>query len=343
MWSDGAAALAAPRHDARSLRRTLASVLPATSTTSDEGGATLEVERSSVDPPRLIAATLLESSSLRAIRVEGEPVVGVQAFLDGTQQSRVLAHVEGAPLVEGTVAAVVRVRRDRRMATWKHLVARAVYGSRSSIPGSLWGALVDAGLPMVDTDERSTSDGAVAESVHPFILRDAAVHRVQEDREHLERQLAEEWCARQDGTLFVDGGISGSERVAGSQCVIGVVKSHRTLYAEGEGLRTVLALREGERTSVFRVTSARRSPVASWYLRLRDPSGRDPMWGLVRVEVALPPEAPSTATVEAIATRAAEVSRWVLGERSPVALPDGRWDRMAYGIRDCEEFLKAVV
>ena len=25
-----------------------------------------------------------------------------------------------------------------------------------------------------------------------------------------------------------------------------------------------------------------------------------------------------------------------------LALPDGRWDKMVYGIRDCEEFLKAV-
>ena len=27
---------------------------------------------------------------------------------------------------------------------------------------------------------------------------------------------------------------------------------------------------------------------------------------------------------------------------TPLALPDGRWDKMMYGIRDCEEFLRAV-
>jgi hypothetical protein len=26
----------------------------------------------------------------------------------------------------------------------------------------------------------------------------------------------------------------------------------------------------------------------------------------------------------------------------PVSLPDSRWDKMVYGIRDCEEFLKAL-
>ena len=65
-----------------------------------------------------------------------------------------------------------------------------------------------------------------------------------------------------------------------TRCVVGVVKSHRTLYAEGAGLQVVFGLRAGERTTAFRVTSPKRTTVASWYLRLRDPLGRDPMWGL---------------------------------------------------------------
>ena len=78
--------------------------------------------------------------------------------------------------------------------------------------------------------------------------------------------------------------------------------------------------------------------VASWYLRLRDPVGHDPMWGLVRVEIAHP----ETQELHAIGDRADEVSRWILAEASPLALPDARWDKMVYGIRDCEEFLRAV-
>jgi hypothetical protein len=74
-------------------------------------------------------------------------------------------------------------------------------------------------------------------------------------------------------------------------------------------------------------------------LRIRDPRGHDPMWGLVRVEVAQP-----VAGGEAeVGRRADEVSRWILAEVSPVALPDGRWDKMVYGVRDCEEFLRAVM
>jgi hypothetical protein len=62
------------------------------------------------------------------------------------------------------------------------------------------------------------------------------------------------------------------------------------------------------------------------------------MWSLVRVEIALP-RRPDVAT---LGSRADEVSRWILAESTPLALPDARWDTMVYGIRDCEEFLRAV-
>jgi len=166
----------------------------------------------------------------------------------------------------------------------------------------------------------------------------SATMRDRGDLEAAERELAERWCEGADGELFVDGAITASERVATSSCVVGVVKSHRTLYAEGDALRAVLHLERGARTSVFRITSPKRTPVASWYLRLRDPHGRDPLWGLVRVEVA----EPRGASAKTIGERADEVSSWVLAEALPLAVPDARWDKMVYGIRDCEEFLRAI-
>jgi hypothetical protein len=62
------------------------------------------------------------------------------------------------------------------------------------------------------------------------------------------------------------------------------------------------------------------------------------MWGLVRVEIAQPKR------IEAsdVGVRADKVSRWILSEVAPLALPDARWDKMLYGVRDCEEFLRAI-
>ncbi len=315
------------------LQRELVALLPEARLAMGE--STLELAINANDAPRLISATVLEGSTLQARRVIDPPTPGFRAFLDGTQRSIVATYLGGVPVVWGHVAAVIRERRSRRMHTWAApLMETRLYAPRAVLPSVMWGTLAARfGDLLVDTTDGETDGGA-----HPFALRDAALHRVQAHRELAEQRLAEQWCTRESDALFIDGGISGSERVAVSACTVGVVKSHRTLYAEGAALSAVLALKQGERSSVFRVTSPRRTTVASWYLRLRDPAGHDPLWGLLRVEVANP----AGDQLHAIGERADIVSRWILAESNPLALPDGRWDKMVYGVRDCEEFLRAV-
>jgi hypothetical protein len=317
----------------RELQRRLAGLLP-TSGTMPGGDTLLEFASPNAEPPRLIDAAVIESGGMRAHRVFGAADVGFAAFLDGTQRSRVLGYDRGIPIVHGTVAAVVRERRNRRLVTWRRpLLRRAAYAPLELLSPTWRDALERSGASVRDTS--ASAEGAV---VHPFALRDAAIHLVQRDRERAEQELAEEWCGFENRPLFIDGGISGSERVAVSACTVGVVKSHRTLYAEGVALETVLGLRVGERSSVFRITSPKRVTVASWYLRMRDPAGHDPMWGLVRAEIAHPLRIEESAVGE----RADTVSRWILAETVPLALPDGRWDKMVYGVRDCEEVLRSL-
>ena len=164
------------------------------------------------------------------------------------------------------------------------------------------------------------------------------MHLAQADRERLEQHLANRWCSRETAPIYIDGGLSKNEPAATSPYAVGVVKTHRTLYVAPEAIPVVARLRAGERTTAFRITSPHRAPVMSWYLRLRESSGRanaGPLWGLVRIEVADNTPDPTA--------RADTVSQWVMAERTPLALPDPRWPAMAYGIRDCERFLRAVV
>ena len=53
-------------------------------------------------------------------------------------------------------------------------------------------------------------------------------------------------------------------------------------------------------------------------------------------------EVAEKASGSAVSRRADEVSSWVLAETLPLAVPDARWDKMVYGIHDCEEFLRAI-
>ncbi|MGH7651620.1 MAG: hypothetical protein ACREMS_07220 [Gemmatimonadaceae bacterium] len=306
-----------------------------------EGMTSLEPSMTS-EPPALRAATNVEGSALRAVRVPDysrEASSGFGGFLDGAQKVQVFGHFEGMPIVLGTVSAAVRVRVNRRMTTWGHrqpIVERKIYLPLRYLPPMVEIAGIadgkdDTGWQIVDTST-ADADGNFP-SRHPSHLAERAIRAVDRDREKLEDRLAEAWCARSEAPLFIDGGISRSTDVASSSCAIGVIKSHRTLYVEEDALRIVLGLRQGERSTVFRVAPRSRSSVLSWYLRLRAAEGRDALWGLVRVEVA---------ECDRPGERADEVSKWLMAEKTPLSLPDGRWDKMVYGVRDCEEFLRAI-
>ncbi|HEX6967116.1 MAG TPA: hypothetical protein VF166_15105 [Gemmatimonadaceae bacterium] len=307
-------------------------------------GAALPLERMPGDPevPHLSEAEPVEERTVRAHAVPGEPTPGFAAFLDGAQESRVLAWMGAAPIVYGRVAAVIRERVQRRLVTWREpLVERRLYA-----PLAYTGRdALEAAFPppaLIDTVPPD-ANGEIPKP-HPILLLDRARSAVSRARELLERRLAERWCDAEQRPLLIDGGIGASETVAHAPCVVGVVKSHRTLYLDGAALDTVLGLRLGERSTVIRI--APRGPhtasVLSWYLRLRSPDGHDALWGLVRVEVADSERFASPADAARVTERADTVSRWVLAERAPISLPDPRWDKMVYGVRNAEEYLKSV-
>jgi hypothetical protein len=327
-----------PDAASRAALRSLMQRLPGMSAV--EGGS-IEPAMSS-DPPLLRSAKIVEGSSLRVVKVPDftrDTVSGFGAFLDGTQQVRLVAHHFGMPVVFGTVAAGVRIRLNRRLITWGHeppRVERKIYLPLRYLPPlvEIHGAgreMSSGHWEIVDTST-ADQDGEYP-SQHPAVLQERATRAVDRERDRVEDSLAEAWCARAEAPLYIDGGISRSERVASASCAVGVIKSHRTLYFDGHEVGKVLGLKKGERTSVFRVSPRSRNSVLSWYLRLRDEAGHDPMWGLVRIEVA---------ECDRPTERADEISRWVLAETTPLSLPDGRWDKMAYGVRDCEEFLRAI-
>jgi hypothetical protein len=285
------------------------------------------------DAPSLRDVEVLEPGGMRAIPVAGDAVPQFAAFLDGAQWSLVL-WAGAIPVVHGTVAAVIRQRENRRMTTWRvPEVRRALYAPIALLPADWREATGELGLDVVDTLEKRK-----LESGHPLELQEIAYQAVLAAREAIEKSLGESWCERTTLNLFVDGGIAASKAVARSANAVGVVKSHQRLYASSEHLTTVMHLAAGERSSVVRVAEGKRTPVASWYLRLRDQASHDPFWGLVRVEVALPAKGDE----KSLSARANEVSSWILAEALPLSVPDARWDKMVYGIRDCEEYLRAI-
>lgn len=320
----------------RTAQRLLGSLAPPVRAT-DGPGPTLETLPAPAESPRLVKVQSVEGTTLGARAVPGAPETAFAAFLDGVQTSHVAGHWGIFPIIHGRAAAVVRQRHNRRLTTWEQLAPPAsIYMPCAFVPTAVLEGLASGPFRLVDTTPPDPEGGEDAAGPHPMALAERAVHFVQAERERLERSLAERWCRTQEAPLYIDGGIGGSEPVATSATSVGVVRRHRTLYVGFDRFPVVANLGPGERTTAFQIALAGRTPVLSWYLRLRDAAGRDPLWGLVRVEVA-------ELDAERVRERADEVSRWIMAERAPVALPDSGWHGLAYGVHDCEEFLRATI
>ncbi|MBI3790156.1 MAG: hypothetical protein HY275_04685 [Gemmatimonadetes bacterium] len=310
------------------------------------GGAPLDLPRDADERPRVERTTALEPAGPGARVVP--PLAGphTRAFLDGVQRTERVGYLMPGhlPVVHASCAAIIRVRdADGRLHTWADALVRddALYAPLALLDADARAALEAlalAGHAVRDSlaDGGGSSGATPGVAPHPLALDRAALDAVRTTRARLERELADRWVASGDGWLWVDGPLPG-DATRRAPNAFGVIKSHQTLYAEGDALAQVLALRAGERSRAFVHEGTSRVRVASWYVRLRDGGGAGPFHGLVRIEAALGSE-PTAA-----GARADEVSALVLAERQPLSRPDPRWDVMAYPIRDAEQVLRAVL
>jgi hypothetical protein len=232
-----------------------------------------------------------------------------------------VAYCGAAPVLLATIRAAVLERRDRHL---RAVILRERFlcvGRRQALDAA---GDVLAGLDRVETDD--------TQPAHPVRDLVQASHAIDEARGALEREAALGYRMRSDGWLVVDGSLAEIPAAATDQRMVAVSKSHSTLPFDGEELERYLRLPVGHRSSIFTPASRRFVPVRAWALRLWHWEGRDLLHGLVRVEVT-----PAMGITE----QADELSRWLLAERAPVSAPDQRWDRLLYGVRRVEEFLRA--
>jgi hypothetical protein len=255
----------------------------------------------------------LQAHSLEAIDPLGSQF---NYFLDGIQRSWLVYMVDYVPVYYGYTAAVIRQRSDRHLHTWLHQAHEAIYLPFAHIAPSELANLQAQDFQLLDT--------LPPQELHPLSLRDSAREAIANRRQQLESELAEQWIkANSLGWLVMDGAISQLHPRA-----IGLIKSHNTQYFPFPEQAIILGLRAGQRSSMFQ--PAQRQGVYSWYLRLRENHSTDPYFGLVRIEA-------SAKTPE----QAHQISQWLMAERRPLSLPDHRWDRLIYPIRDCEQYLRS--
>jgi hypothetical protein len=301
------------RSQCSQLRKSLAGQGLVTATAMPEAAGRQEDAR--VRPARLIEGTSLVVRPVGAPEAFGQPL----AFLDGVQRSEVVAYAGSSPLLVAEVAAAIRLRQDRRLATVAEERLLFVAGRAPSL-ALAGGALAGIECHVIEDDGPA----------HPLRDLELARRLVDRIRGNLELAVYDRFRAAHDDWILVDGSLTASPALAADRRAVGLSKSHATLPFEGQDLDRYLRLPAGCRSSMFQ-PAGERAPVAAWGLRLWPFEGRDLLHGFVRLEVS-----PSAAS----AKHADEVSRWVLAERAPVSA-DARWDRLVYGIHSVEQYLKA--
>jgi hypothetical protein len=278
-------------------------------------------------------ARIVEGDRLAAIDVGPAESSEFTAFLDGIQRAEIKFCHDAVPIIYAYGAAVIRERLNRQMRTLRRdgaemlLERHALFFPSEHVPRQSMPDFTANGLGLVDI----TPEGSESLPLFPPLLYARAKQFVNRWREGLEKEVAARWCRAPDGWLLVDGSLTIAPEVAACRQAAGIIKAHRTRFFDGDDARVLLNLKPGQRTSVFEPAIRHDAPVRSWYLRVRPAEHRDVFWGLVRMEVAL----------SADVSDADRISRWSLAETKPLSLPDARWDRLMYPIRDCEEFLRS--
>ena len=277
------------------------------------------------EPTAIGEAQIVEGDGFRVIDLDSPLASRFEFFLDGIEYTRIAGYVGTTPLVHGYVAAAIRQRTQREFSTWAVIEEEVLAFPHALLPPD---RLLELGFP-----ERALLD-AKCEDPHPIRLAEEGRVAVKTRRSIIERKLAKRWAESgpHQGWLLVDGGLAVEPGILKSGRAVGLVKSHRTQFLDPSAMAEVLGMGGAHRSSVFKPVRPAVGEVYSWYVRLRPAAGHDIYWGLARIEGRAGPETLDMAD---------EISRWLLSEIAPLALPDPRWHVLLYPIRDCEQFLRA--
>ncbi len=149
-------------------------------------------------------------------------------------------------------------------------------------------------------------------------------------REMCEYEALKAWVERTDGSegwLIMDGSLTRAD--IGN--AVGLIKRHSRFDLTNDEMTALLRMPVGHRSSAFqRDVSGGLRPI-TWYLRMHEATGADPLFGLARIEA--PSQTASPGDLDALSTL-------IFSERTPRATNDDRWPTLLYPIHIAERILK---
>lgn len=166
---------------------------------------------------------------------------------------------------------------------------------------------------------------------HPVKDFQLARREVDAARGRLEVEIGHRYRSASNAWLLIDGALSESPQWATDGRMLGIAKSHATLPFGGGDPSTTSGFPPAPAPGV----RAGRRPGGPGVLL-----GPPPL-ALAGEEPAPWPRAHRGGRHAPTIAHRTQLSRWLLAERCPVSAPDPRWDRLLYGIRAVEQYLRA--
>jgi hypothetical protein len=257
----------------------------------------------------------------------------VRYFIDGVQRTLPLGWCGMNALACVVIVAGVIERRPqdrvfRAVPGMTRLFERVIIASTPGDPytDALFEAFEDAGVRADRTNEQQDASIRTGDFL---ALQNAVRLRVSTVRDECELAVFTAWTKRvgqSDAWLLVDGSLMDGTVPQ----TLGMIKRHSQFTLTNEEMMTVLHLSVGHRSTAYQREATGRPRPRTWYLRLHEPFGADPLFGLARIEA---PADTEPAAIDAL-------SQLILAERTPRATNDDRWPTLLYPIHIAERILK---
>jgi hypothetical protein len=272
--------------------------------------------------PRAVAGQFFQVPSKASRRT------ALQLFQTGRSRTfligKIVTEGDARPVHYASVASAILRRADGSLAPFtRPLTAHLILLDLDGLEDTEVIDRYREGIEIIDT--RPEQAGYKARRLAAM----RAASRVQ--REMMEEGLIALHEGREPGVLVVvDASLSGIEGAEDMPGVIGLVPAVADVLG---GESVVLGLPFGARSAL----DTANSPPA-FYIRMRDSSGMNPDFGLVRVELGLNPD-----SGRADEAWASDVASLLMAERLPIDLGAENWDKSIYALLSAAKYIDTLI
>jgi len=282
-----------------------------------------EIFRVAPAEPRMVPSQFYE------IPAKPSRTMGLQLFQTGKTQTFLIGKIaidnDVRPVHYANAASAVLSRIDRQLAPYtRPLTAHLILLDLDGLDAD--SEIIERyreGIEILDTHPADTG----YKTRRLAAIQQAARVR----REMTEEGLITLKEGREPGVIIVlDGSLSGIEGAVNMPGVIGIVSADSDVIG---GESSILECPFGARSGLDQVGSP-----PAFYMRLRDPVGKNPDYGLIRVELGLNPDGGKPDEIWA-----SDIASLVFKERFPVDRSMTNWDKSIFTLKHAGKYIDTLL